>query len=135
MDPEPTHRELSREEGFATVEHVGAVALALVFFCLLANLIVMQYTMAAVTGALDEGARVGARTMVGSELACRERVGQSVAAILAAPVAETLTVRCWSDGAAVHAEAEGLLRGWLPAVPDVHFRRVAVSPIEPFEVE
>ncbi len=134
MDTESTHRELS-QAGFISAEILGAVCLGLVLFVMLANLIVMQYTMAAVTGALDEGARLGARTQHASESACEQRVFEAVGAILAERIASGLTVSCWSNGVAVHAEAVGLLGGWLPGVPDVSFRRTAVSPVEPFEVE
>jgi hypothetical protein len=122
------------ERGFATVQHVAAVALALVFFTLLANLIVMQYVMGAVTGALDEAVRIGARTEADPVGACERRIADSIGAVLAGPVAAGIETSCRLDGELVRAEANGVLSGWLPAVPDVPFRRTALSPREPFEV-
>lgn len=103
--------------------------MSLVFFALLANLIVMQYTMGAVTGALDEGVRYAARSG-GDPVDCLERIDQAVRSILAGEVASTLAVDCWVDGSNMRAEATGFLSGWLPAVPDMAFRRTAVAPIE-----
>ncbi len=129
MDPAAADRRLKTQGGFATVQHVAAVALSLVFFALLANLIVMQYTMGAVTGALDEGVRYAARSG-GDPDGCLERIDQAIHSILAGEVARTLRVDCWVDGSNIRAEATGLLSGWLPAVPDMAFRRTAVAPIE-----
>ncbi len=132
MDPGPVDRQLrSNQAGFATVQHVAAAALAMVFFVFLANLIVMQYTMAAVTGALDEGVRLAARSAGDHPEVCLERIDAAVGSMLAAPISSSLQVSCWIEGSVVRAEAIGLLRGWLPAVPDVPFRREAFSPLEP----
>lgn len=132
MDRNPTHR-LNHEAGFATIQHLATVGIALVFFVMLANLVVMQYTMGAVTGALDEGVRFGARTIADPIGSCEERIFESIGSILAGPVAETVVAHCFVDGEFIRAEATGRLSGWLPAVPDVTFRRTAVSPREPFE--
>lgn len=131
MDPGPVDRRLNRSEaGFATVQHVASAALALVFFVFLANLIVMQFTVASVTGALDEGVRLAARSQGDRSLVCLQRIDAAVGSMLAAPVAGGLEVDCWVDGTVMRAEAAGRLQGWLPAVPDVGFRRTAFSPIE-----
>lgn len=132
MDPGSADRQLRpTEAGFATVQHVAAAALAMVFFAFLANLIVMQYTMAAVTGALDEGVRLAARSPGNEASICLGRIDAAVGSMLAGPVAGSLELSCWIEGPVMRAEATGVLHGWLPAVPDVPFRREAFSPLEP----
>ncbi len=98
-------------------------------FVVLANLIVMQFTMAAVTGALDEGVREGGRSADPTS-SCLARVDQAIGSLLAGPLAGKITVTCREDGTWLRARAEGVLPGWLPAVPDVPFVREAAAPIE-----
>ena len=54
---------MTREEGFTTIANVVAAALAIFFFAILANLIVIQYTLGVAVTALDEGVRQGARSL------------------------------------------------------------------------
>ncbi len=106
------------EAGFATIEHVAAAGLALIFFVLLANLTVMQYGRGVVRSALDEGARAGALSGA-DESDCAARVAGMVGDLLGGSLFDDLVWSCARDGDWMVAHATGRLSGWLPLVPDV----------------
>ncbi len=116
-----------REGGFATTEYVLAAGLALVFFTLLANLIVMQYARGVMRVAVDEGARRGAAYGVDPVRTCEERIRAVLGDLLDGPLVATADPVCTVEGATVRAEITGDLRGWLPAVPDLGVRMRAVA--------
>lgn len=128
MDRRPAGGLIREEEGFATIANVAAAALAIFFFAILANLIVIQYTLGVAVTALDEGVRQGARSLdpVGS---CLERANQTFESVRGGSVlSDTLT--CSIDGAWVVARVDGVLDGWAPPIPDVSFTREARAPLE-----
>lgn len=116
-----------REGGFATTEIVLAAGLALGFFTLLANLIVMQYALGVMRAAVDEGARQGAAFGVDPVTACEGRIGAVLGDLLEGPLVAQASPTCSADATSVRAELDGVLRGWLPLVPDltVQIRSVA----------
>ncbi|MDH5616380.1 MAG: hypothetical protein OEY62_07570 [Acidimicrobiia bacterium] len=117
------------EGGFATIQHVVAAGLALVFFVLLANLVVMQYGRGVVRSALDEGARAGALSGAGPA-ECLARVDGVLDDLLGGPLFADLIWTCSRDGEWMVAAATGRLAGWLPMVPDIPLQMEGRASIE-----
>jgi hypothetical protein len=106
-----------REQGFATIQYVLAVALSLVLLVLIANLLVDVYARGAVRDALDEGVRA-AVPIDAPVSVCEQRARDVLSDLVRAPVA-AVDVRCRRDGARVVADAHVSMRSWLPVlVPD-----------------
>lgn len=120
------------ESGFATLQNVVAAAFAMVFFAILANLVVMQYTLGVVTAALDEGARQGARSIdaVGS---CETRVRATLDSVAGGSLGPGVAVVCDVDGPWLVSQVSGSLVGWAPLVPQIPFSRDARAPLEDLE--
>lgn len=128
MDQRPDPGRLTAAEGgFATLQNVVAAGIAMVFFAILANLVVMQYTIGVITAALDDGVRHGARAIdpVGR---CQASVADTLG--MAGRSLSAPSVRCSTDGGWVVAEASGTLVAWAPLVPDIHVARDARAPVE-----
>ncbi len=119
----------SRERGFATIQHVVAAGLALVFFVVLSNLVVMQYGRGVLRSALDEGARAGALSGAGPA-ECHSRVTGVLGDLLSGPLFSDLEWSCSRDGGWMVASATGTLAGWFPLVPDVPLRLEGRASIE-----
>jgi hypothetical protein len=117
------------ESGFITVANVVAAGLAMLFFAVLTNLIVMQYALGVATAALDEGVRQGARS-IDSTGACLVRIRSALGSIEGGAIVPGLSVDCHIEGAWVVAVLSGTLDGWAPPVPDLSFTREARAPIE-----
>lgn len=108
------------EAGFVTLEHVLAVALALVLMVGLTNLVLVQYARGVVRTALDDAARAGARALTSPEHAvavCLGTAEQVHADLLPGTLGDGIEVDCTSDGAVVRATATAVYPSWLPGVP------------------
>lgn len=105
-----------------------AAGLALYFFAVLTNLIVMQYTLGVAVTSLDEGVRQGARSLdpVGS---CQDRADSTFDSVRGGSVTAD-TLFCRVDGTWLVARLDGTLDGWAPLVPDLAFTREARAPME-----
>jgi hypothetical protein len=110
----------STEGGYVTAGFVAAVALSLLLFVTLANLVVFQYGRGVVRAALDEGVRAGARAS-DPVPACRARAGEVLGDLLGGTAGNEVALACRQAGDLVEADAEVVFRGWLPAVPDWRF--------------
>lgn len=106
------------EAGFASLSHVVAAALALWFFAILANLIVMQYAAGVVRIALDEGARRGALVGAGAE-ECSLAIDDALGDLLGGPYGQDVAHVCSVDSGWVIATARARFSGFIPPVPDV----------------
>lgn len=118
------------EEGLTTVATILVMALVLVFFVNLAQLVVWQYGRGSVRAAVDEAARAGAGTAGGLD-ACEERAAAVLHDLLGGSMGDEVRVACRDDGAGVAAEATVMFRSWMPPVPDWSFTSVASAPFEP----
>ncbi|MGH8874081.1 MAG: hypothetical protein ACRDVM_02345 [Acidimicrobiia bacterium] len=121
-----------RDRGFATPQAVVAVGLALAFFVLLANLIVVQYGRGVVRAALDEGVRDASVAGAGPA-ACESAIREVLDGLLGGSMGDGVVFACREAGGLVEAEATASFPGWLPAVPDFTFRlhAAAVRELEP----
>ncbi len=115
------------QAGFATAEYVLAAGLALVFFTLLANLVVMQYGRGVLRAAADEGARRGAAYLVGDAAACEEAMRGVLDDLAGGPLISGVELDCVDAGSVVRARVGAVLRGWLPGVPDLVVRMESVA--------
>jgi len=107
------------ENGFTTIQYVIAVAWSLVLLVLIANLLVDLYARGAVRDALDDGVRAGA-PVGASVAACEQRAHEVVTGLVRGPLLNTV-VHCREDGDFVVADAQVILRSWLPMlIPDWH---------------
>lgn len=106
------------------------MAMSMITFVVCVNVIVVLYGRGVVRGALDEGARVGARS--GGQVAdCERRVAQVLDELLGGPIGDGVSYRCAVEGDQVVATADVLIRGWLPGMPDARFQLAARSVREP----
>lgn len=117
------------EDGFVTLQHLLAAAVAMVFFVVLANLAVMQYSLGVVTAGLDEAVRQGARSVdpVG---ACEVRLVATTSSALSGGALNSAGHGCRLEGGWVVASFRGDLAGWAPLVPNVGVEREARAPLE-----
>jgi hypothetical protein len=106
------------ERGFTTIQYVVATGFSLVFFVLLANLLVDLYARGAVRDGLAEGVRAAVPASAGpADYEARARA--VVRSIAGGSVVRIDELRCEITGPVVEARASVVLRSWLPmAVPD-----------------
>ena len=126
------HGQGTVDAGFVTLEVVVASALALLVVVVLANLLVVQYARGVLRAAVDEGARAGSRVDAGAEV-CEARARAALDDLLGGALGDGVVVRCAVDDDAVVAEADGVLPGWVPPVPDLRVaaRALAVREVAP----
>jgi hypothetical protein len=106
------------------------MALVLVFFVNLAQLVVWQYGRGSVRAAVDEAARAGAGTAGGLD-ACEARASDVLGDLLGGSMGDEVRVACSDDGDGIVAEAKVVFRSWMPPVPDWSFTSIASAPFEP----
>lgn len=122
-------RRMGDSRGFATMNFVVAAGFSMLFFVLLANLLVVQYGRGVVRMALDEGARHGAR--FGADAArCEARVGEVLTGLLGGRMGSGVSYRCVTGAGRTMAGAVVTFPAWLPAVPDFRFEMAAVAASE-----
>lgn len=122
-------RGFSGDGGFATTNFVVAAGFSMLFFVLLANLLVVQYGRAVVRVALDEGARHGA--LFGADAAdCESRVERVLDGLLGEEMGSGVTFRCLRGPGGTRATASVVFGSWLPAIPDFRFEMGAVAATE-----
>lgn len=97
---------------------IFAVAVVMVIVVQAANVIVFQIGRAAVRGALDEGARFGARAEPGSEVVLCEDAARSAIDDIAAGLGQGVTISCADTGTRIVATAVVHFDGWLTSVTD-----------------
>lgn len=114
----------------SSVATVLVMALVLVFFVNLAQLVVWQYGRGSVRAAVDEAARAGAGTAGGLD-ACEARAAAVLHDLLGGSMGDEVRVTCRDGGAGIVAEASVVFRSWMPPVPDWSFTSVASAPFEP----
>lgn len=108
------------QEGFVTLEHVLAVALALVLMVGLTNLVLVQYARGVVRTALEDAVRAGARAVASSDhavAACQATAEGVHGDLLPGTLGDGVHIDCASDGEVVRATAEAVFPSWLPGVP------------------
>ena len=115
----------------AGVAFVVAAGMALVVFVSLANVVTMTFTRGAVRAAVEEGARVGARSD-DPVAACESRARAVLHGLLGPSSRDAVTVSCVVDGIppSVRAHADARLLPWWPGVPNWTFAIDAVSGVE-----
>lgn len=129
MDQQPDPGGLTAgQHGFATLQNVIAAGIAMVFFAVLANLVVMQYTVGVMTAATDDGARLGSRS-VAPLAACEARALDTIAAVAGGSLRDP-AVECRLDGGWIIARASGTLLAWAPLVPEFAAERESRAPLE-----
>ena len=119
------------QRGFTTIQYVVATGFSLLFFVLIANLLVDLYARGAVRDALDEG--VHAAVPVSSGPAdCEARAREVVRSIVGGSLLRLDELRCAREGEMLVARARISLRSWLPmVVPDWHLDLRAAALPEP----
>ncbi len=114
-----------------SISYVLAAAMALIFFAVLANFIVVQYASGAVRAALDEGVRNGARADAGV-LVCQATIDDVLSGVLGGPYGEEVVTSCRDTGDVMVATASATFRGFAPLVPDLTMDFEAVAARERF---
>jgi hypothetical protein len=114
-----------------SISYVLAAAIAMIFFAILANFVVVQYASGAVRAALDEGVRNGARADAGV-LVCQATIDDVLATVLGGPYGAEVETACRDTGDVLVATASATFRGFAPLVPDLTFDLEAVAAREQF---
>lgn len=109
-----------------SISYVLAAGLAMVFFAILANFVVLQYASGAVRAALDEGVRDGARADAGA-LVCQATIDDVLSGVLGGPYGEEVMTSCRDAGELMVASASATFRGFAPLVPDLTIDFEAVA--------
>jgi hypothetical protein len=112
-DPQP-----DGEFGFASLSHVVAATLALWFFAVLANLIVIQYASGVVRIAIDEGARRGALVGAGAD-ECALAIDDALTDLLGGSYGRDVHHTCTEEAGWMRVTAEATFSGFVPPLPDV----------------
>lgn len=103
------------ERGFATVQWVFMITLAIVLLALIANIVAMQYGAGAMRAAADEGARAGA--LLDHTTADCERRADDVLhgdhGLLQGSLGDGVSVVCSVDGDVMRATAHGAFEWWV----------------------
>ena len=118
-----------RELGFTTAQYVTAVAMSLVAFVMLANLVVDRYEQGALRAAVDEGARAGA-DVDASSADCERRGHEVVESLLGVGRAHDVRFTCRMVGTSMRATLVADQAAWLPLVPDWPFALTGSAPKE-----
>ena len=116
------------DRGFVSIEFVLASAMCLFLFVILANLLVVQYGLAAVEASLNQAVRAG--TVSGSIQACERKASEVMDGLLGGSMGRQVLVRCASSGETMSATAAVVFDSWTPLQPPFHFEVVARGFIE-----
>jgi hypothetical protein len=120
------HRASRRDGGFVTAQFVVVVALSLLFFTMMANVVVFMYGRGVVRAALEEGVRA-ASPAAATTATCRRVAGETMRSLLGGSMGAGVRIDCQIGGGEVRATATGHFRGWLPGMPDWRFANQATA--------
>ena len=126
MDQRRAHRRLT-EGGVSSVQFLLAAALALSFFLVLANLVVVQYGRGALRSALEQGVRAGALAV--STQACEVKAREVLGELLGGRMSEGLSLSCHMAPGRVTADAAVTFESWTPLWPDFDVSMQAESAV------
>ena len=118
------------DSGLVTIEFGVTSALAVLLFVLLANLLVVQYGLAAVNAALNQAVREGSVT--GSTDACEAKANEVMGEVLGGWMGSGVMVRCWAAQGSVVARATGSFESLTAIQPDFRVDEVARGFVEPW---
>ena len=107
-----------RDRGSITIAMAFAVGVIMLIVVQVANVLVFEFGRGAVRGAVDEGARIGARAAPGSEITVCETIARDALSQLAAGLGESVTITCADNGTSVIASADVHFDGWLTSIAD-----------------
>lgn len=112
---------LSADDGDVVLPYTVAIAMSLLLFVMMANVIIAMYGRGVVRAALDEGVRTGSRAG-DSAAQCDQRVEQALGQLLGGEMGDGVAFQGCAvvDGRMV-AGAQVTFAGWLPGVPDFVF--------------
>lgn len=108
------------EDGEVVLPSTVTIAMSLVLFVMLANVIVAMYGRGVVRAALDEGVRAGSRAPLG-EQQCEQRVAEALDQLLGGAMGGDITYGCAEIAGEMQAQAQVVFAGWMPGVPDFAF--------------
>jgi len=120
------HPATTRDGGFVTAQFVVVVALSLLFFTMMANVIVFMYGRGVVRAALEEGVRA-ASPAAATTATCQRAADETMRSLLGGSMGRDIRIDCEIRGGEVHASATGHFRGWLPGMPDWRFANQATA--------
>ncbi len=115
----------SSDDGLTTVSFVLAVALSLLIFTGLANVIVVQYARGVVRSALDEAVRDGSRADASVDV-CVATAEAWMDDLLGGSLGDGVDTSCYLRGEEIVASADLRFESWFPGVPEWGFSMEAV---------
>jgi len=113
------------ESAFISVEIMVATAFSILFLVMMTNFVVIQFARGVVRAAADEGARAGARVVTDPIASCNNRA-HSVIDGSGKMVAGT-QITCAIVGDQIQATALAKFQPWMPGIPVINERVIAIS--------
>lgn len=108
------------EDGDVVLPYTAAIAMSLVLFVMMANVIVAMYGRGVVRAALDEGVRTGSRATNG-EAECEQRAQETLGQLLGGPMGDGVRFDCAEQDGRVVALATVSFASWVPGIPPFTF--------------
>lgn len=118
------------ELGHATVTYMLAIAISLMVFVSMVNVLLFVYGRGVIRAAVDEGARAGSFADAGVA-ECQARAANALADLLGGSVGSGVSVTCADTGAESVATADAVLRSPIPGFGDWAFQLEARAVKEP----
>jgi hypothetical protein len=116
----------TRHGGFVTAQFIVVVGLSLLFFTMMANVIVFMYGRGVVRAALEEGVRAASPAGAATP-ACQRAADDTMRSLLGGSMGREIRISCEIRAGEVHATAGGRFRAWLPGMPDWRFTQQATA--------
>jgi hypothetical protein len=123
-------RQLRDETGHATVTYLLAIAISLMVFVSMVNVLLFVYARGVIRAAVDEGARSGSFSNAG-EVECEARAGDALADLLGGRLGDGVSVSCADTGTEIIATADATLTSPIPGFGDWTFSLEATVVREP----
>lgn len=117
------------DRGMSSIQFVLASALGLFLFVGLSNLVVVQYGRGALQSALEQGVRAG--SLRADVVACKDKIDEVIAQLLAGRMSDDLTASCDVVGPAMVASGSAVFSSWTFLAPDFVIDATSRAFIEP----
>ena len=118
------------EGGHATVTYMLAIAVSLMVFVSMVNVLLFVYARGVVRAAVDEGARAGSFSDAGAA-ECEARAGDALADLLGGSLGNGVAVTCLDTGAEIVATGDAILESPMPGFGAWSFQLQARAVKEP----
>jgi len=118
------------DQGHATVTYLLAIAISLMVFVSMVNVLLFVYARGVIRAAVDEGARAGSFSDAGVG-ECEARAADALSDLLGGQLGDGVAVTCAATGSEVRAVADAALTSPIPGFGTWRFSLEAAAVREP----